>query len=230
MAVLSDKGRVTRCGNDDSGWSFSSAAVRTSNINSSLLPNFTKSRRLRIGGSWFQRRDPYRWAWYSNARGLAKEIDHTLVSAYWKIIQNFSVYRSAESFGTDHRVVVATLIIRIKSRRISRCNPLGFQLKKLRDGACALEYAISICNRFDALGSLEDPEELWDTFRRETLKADEECVGERPRSSSGVASHSSWIVQIVDQKSKDCNNPFSPTYFSRISFKLIMADGFVLGV
>ena len=38
------------------------------------------------------------------------------------------------------------------------------------------------------LDTLEDLEELWDTFKRETLKATEECVGERPRSRSGVAS------------------------------------------
>ncbi|XP_076053686.1 uncharacterized protein LOC143032686 [Oratosquilla oratoria] len=30
-------------------------------INSSLLLNFAKSRRLRIAGSWFQRREPHRW-------------------------------------------------------------------------------------------------------------------------------------------------------------------------
>ncbi len=38
------------------------------------------------------------------------------------------------------------------------------------------------------LDTLEDPEELWDTFKLETLKATEECVGELPRFRSGVAS------------------------------------------
>ena len=58
----------------------------TRNVNSSLLLNFARSRRLRIGGSWFQRREPRRWTWYSNTGGVAKEIDHILVSTRWRIL------------------------------------------------------------------------------------------------------------------------------------------------
>ncbi len=47
---------------------------------------------------------------------------------------------------------------------------------------------MTVSNRFEVLDTLEDPEELWDTFKRETLKATEESVGERPRSRCGVAS------------------------------------------
>lgn len=160
----------------------------TRNVNSSLFLNFAKSRRLRIGGSWFQRRDPRRWTWYSNAGGVAKEIDHILVSTRWRILQNCRVFRSAEFFATDHRLVVATLRIHIRSKKIPRCNSPRLHLEKLRDPVCAQEYAVTVSNRFGVLGALEDPGELWDAFKRETLKAAEECVGQRPRSRSGVAS------------------------------------------
>ena len=160
----------------------------TRNVNSSFLLNFAKSRRLRIGGAWFQRREPRRWSWYSNAGGVAKEIDHILVSTRWRILRNCRVYRSAEFFATDHRLVVATLKIHIRPMKIPRCNSPRFHLEKLRDPTCAQEYAVAVSNRFEVLDTLEDPEELWDTFKRETLKATEECVGERPRSRSGVAS------------------------------------------
>ncbi|KAG0725368.1 Craniofacial development protein 2 [Chionoecetes opilio] len=92
----------------------------TRNTNSSLLLNFARSRRLRIAGSWYQRPELHRWTWYSNAGGVAKEIDHVLVSTRSRILQNCRVYRSAEVFGTDHRLVVATLKLHVKSRRISR--------------------------------------------------------------------------------------------------------------
>ncbi|KAG0720099.1 Fanconi anemia group M [Chionoecetes opilio] len=39
-----------------------------------------------------------------------------------------------------------------------------------------------VSNRFDVLG---DPVELWDTFKRETLQAAKECIGEHPRSRRG---------------------------------------------
>ena len=41
-------------------------------------------------------------------------------------------------------------------------------------------YAVTVSNRFGVLDTLEDPEELWDIFKRETL--------ERPRSRSGFTS------------------------------------------
>ncbi|KAG0729222.1 hypothetical protein GWK47_030777 [Chionoecetes opilio] len=135
--------------------------------------------------SWYQRPELHRWTWYSNAGGVAKEIDHILVSTRWRILQNCRVYRSAEFFGTGHRLVVATLKLHVKSRRISRGNHSVFQLKDL---TCAHEYAVAVSNRFDVLGALGDPVELWDTFKRETLQAAKECIGERPMPRRGFVS------------------------------------------
>ncbi|KAG0716609.1 hypothetical protein GWK47_009246 [Chionoecetes opilio] len=143
-----------------------------------------------IPGCMYKNKRPelHRWTWYSNAGGVAKEIDHILVSTRWRILQNCRVYRSAEFFGTDHRLVVATLKLHVKSRRISRGNHTVFHLEKLKDLTCAHEYAVAVSNRFDVLGALGDPVELWDTFKRETLQAAKECIGERPRSRRGFVS------------------------------------------
>ena len=154
----------------------------TRNVNSSLFLDFARSRKLRIAGSWYQRPELHRWTWYPNTGGAPKEIDHILISTCWRLLQNCRVFRSAEFFATDHRLVVATLELRLKSRRISRCHQPGFHLEKLRDEECAREYAVAVSNRFEALGALEDPVELWDAFKRETLSAAEDCLGARPRS------------------------------------------------
>ena len=63
----------------------------TRNDNSSFLLNFARSRRRRIAGSWYQRPVLHRWTWYSNARRLAKEINHILVSTHGILeLQGFS--------------------------------------------------------------------------------------------------------------------------------------------
>ncbi|KAG0724675.1 tRNA dimethylallyltransferase [Chionoecetes opilio] len=62
------------------------------------------------------------------------------------------------------------------------------QQAKLKDFTYAHEFAVAVSNRFDVLGALEDPVELWDTFKRETLQAAKECIGERPRSRRGFVS------------------------------------------
>ncbi|KAG0698159.1 Protein spinster [Chionoecetes opilio] len=86
------------------------------------------------------------------------------------------------------RLDFATLKLHVKSRRISRGNHTVFHLEKLKDLTCAHEYAVAVSNRFDVLGALGDPVELWDTFKRETLQAVKECIGERPRSRRGFVS------------------------------------------
>ena len=196
----------------------------TRNVNSSFLLNFAKSRRLRIGGSWFQRREPRRWSWYSNTGGVAKEIDHILVSTRWKLLQNCRVYRSAEFFTTDHRLVVATLKIHIRSKKISRCSPPRLHLEKLREPICAQEYAMSVSNRFQVLDTLEDPGELWNAFKRETLEATKECVGVRPRSRSGVASEETLQSIEESRAARLAGNPDQYRTLSRRTRALLRRD------
>ena len=160
----------------------------TRNVNSSLFLDFAKSRKLRIAGSWYQRPEVHRWTWYPNTGGAPKEIDHILISTRWRLLRNCRVFRSAEFFATNHRLVVATLELRLRSRNFSRCCRPGLHLEKLKDEACAHEYAVEVSNRFEAFGALEDPVELWDTFNRETLSAAGECLGARPRSRRGFIS------------------------------------------
>ena len=117
-----------------------------------------------------------------------KEIDRILVSTRWRILQNCRVCRSAEFSATDHRLVVALLKLHIKSRKPPRRNHTVFHLEKLKDLKCAQDYAVTVTNRFGVLNTLENPEELWDSFKRETLEAAKECIGEHPRSRSGFTS------------------------------------------
>ena len=71
-----------------------------------------------MAGSWLKCPQAHRWTWYSNAGGVAKEVDHVLVDGHWRMIQNCRVYRSAQFLNTDHRLVVATLKLQLKSRRM----------------------------------------------------------------------------------------------------------------
>ena len=136
---------------------------------------------MRIAGSWYQRPDLHRFTWYSNAGDAIKEVDHILVSTRWRIPQKCRVL-SAEFCDTDHRLVVATLRVHFKTSRSSRDHPRVFHLDRLREEECAREYAVAISNRFTALENLTDPIALWDTFKRETLDAAQESIGDRPRA------------------------------------------------
>ena len=168
----------------------------TRNENSQFLLDFAKSRGLWIGGSWFQRSISRRLSWYSNTGLVKKEIDHVLVSTRWRLMQNCRVYRSAEFFNTDHRLVIATLRLRFRCRRARGQGPPVLDLERLRNQACKSAFAVEIENRFDALQSLDSATD-WDTFKEETLEAARLAVGTRPRGGRTLVS--AETLAIVDE-------------------------------
>ena len=90
----------------------------TVNEKNAKFLDFARSHGFMVAGSWFQRPQAHRWTWYSNACGVAKEIDHVLIDGRWRMIQNCRVYRNAQFINNDHRLVVATLKFHLKSRRM----------------------------------------------------------------------------------------------------------------
>ena len=91
----------------------------TVNLNSTKFLDVARSQELRVAGSWFQCPQTHHWTWYSNAGGVAKETDHVLVVSHWRMIQNCRVYRNAQFLNTDHKLVVATLKLQLKSGRMT---------------------------------------------------------------------------------------------------------------
>ena len=77
----------------------------TVNQNSTKFLDLARSHGILVTSSWFQRPQAHHWTWYSNAGGVAKEIDHVLVDGRWRMIQNCRVYRSAQFLNTDHRLL-----------------------------------------------------------------------------------------------------------------------------
>ena len=56
------------------------------------------------------------------------------------MIQNCRVYQSAQFLNTDHRLVVATLMLHLKSRRMVPSQP-RLDVGKLKDERVAEEFA-----------------------------------------------------------------------------------------
>ena len=83
-----------------------------------------------------------------------------LVDGRWKMIQNCRVSRSAQFLNTDHRLVVATLKLQLKSGRMVSSQP-KWDVGKLKDERVADEFANSLNGDLGGLGALGNPEELW---------------------------------------------------------------------
>ena len=138
------------------------------NQNSTKFLEFARSHGLRVAGSWFQCPQAHRWTWYSNAGGVAKEIDHVLIDGHWRMIHNCRVYRSAQFLNSDHRLVEATLKLLLKSRRMVPCLP-RLNVGKLKDERVAEEFANRLSGDLGDLRALGGPEELWSASRPPSL-------------------------------------------------------------
>ena len=63
-----------------------------------------------------------------------------LVDGCWRMIQNCRVYWSAQFLNTDHRLVVATLKLQLKSWRMAPSQP-RLDVGKLKDEREAEDFA-----------------------------------------------------------------------------------------
>ena len=63
-----------------------------------------------------------------------------LIDGHWRIIQNCRVYQSAQFLNTNNRLVVATLRLQLKSRRMVPSQP-RLDVGRLKDERVAEEFA-----------------------------------------------------------------------------------------
>ena len=90
---------------------------------------------------------------------MAKEIDHVLVDGRWRMMHNCRVYRSAQFLNTDHRLVVATLKLHRKSRRMVPSQP-RLDVGKIKDERVAEEFVNKLSGDLGDLSALGGLEEL----------------------------------------------------------------------
>ena len=100
------------------------------------------------------------------------------------MLQNCRVFRSAQFFSTDHRLVVATLRLQLKSRGLPTSQS-RLDVDRLRDPAVAESFAAELSDRIEEVDSADDTESLWNTFKTTTLEVAERCVGFRQTAKKG---------------------------------------------
>ena len=132
-----------------------------------------------------------RWTWYTNASGVAKEIDHVRVDGRWRMIENCRVYQSAQFLNTDHRLVVATLKLHLKSRRMLPSQSLQ-DVGKLKDERVAEEFVNKLSGDLVGLSALGNLEKLWTAFKTTVLDVASGCLGTDQRAKKNFV----WIALI----------------------------------
>ena len=136
----------------------------------------------------------HRWTWYSNASGVAKEIEHVLVDGHWRMIQNCRVYRSAQFLNTGHRLVVATLKLQFKSGRMVSFSRIG-----LGEGVAA-KFANRLSGDLGGLNALGNPEQLWSAFKTTIIDVAGGCLETHRRANKNFVSQGT--LDTIDQSGR----------------------------
>ena len=78
-----------------------------------------------------------------------------LIVGHWRMIQKCRVYRSAHFLNNDHRLVVATLKLQLKSGRMIPSQP-RLDVGKFKDERVAEEFVSRLSGDLGGLGALRE--------------------------------------------------------------------------
>ena len=125
----------------------------------------------------------HRGTWYSNSGDAKEEIDHVLARGLWRLAQKCRVIRSAEFAGTDHILLVATLKIWLKSRKMAPSNQVRLDVRRLQDESVAQEYKRELAESIGGPNNSEDSEKFGQTSRPKDLNVSESSLRDTPGMS-----------------------------------------------
>ena len=119
-----------------------------------------------------------------------------LVDGCWRMIENCRVHWSAQFLNTDHRLVVATLKMQLKCRRMVPSQP-RLDVGKLKDDRVAEEFTNRLSGDLGGLGALGNPEQLWSAFKTTILDVASGCLETHCRAKKNFVSQGT--LDTIDQ-------------------------------
>ena len=108
----------------------------------------------------------------------------------------FLITRSAQFLNADHRLVVETLKLQLKSRRMVPSQP-RLDVDKLKDERGAEEFVNRLSGDLGGQSALGYPEELWSAFKTTVLDVAGGCLGTHRRVRKNFVSHGT--LDTIDQ-------------------------------
>ena len=110
-----------------------------------------------------------------------------LIDGCWRMIQTCTVYWSAQLLNSDYRLVVATLKLQLKSRRMAPSQP-RLDVCKFKDERLAEEFANRLSGDLAGLRTLGNLEKLWSAFKTTILDVAGGYLGTHRRAKKNFVS------------------------------------------
>lgn len=162
---------------------FGSATRKTDN--GDRLISLCATNNMRISNTFHRHKNIHKKTWPHPDGRSSNEIDYICISKRWhSSLIDVRAQRGAD-VGSDHHLIIAKLRLRLKRLPNPPRRSRPFHVMKLKQPSIALQFRLEIKNRFQALGELEEDEDLerrW-TKLKDVLTTSAEAVIGRRRGS-----------------------------------------------
>ena len=172
------------------------------NENGEFFTDFCAFNDLVIGGTIFPHKTIHKTTWISPDGKTENQIDHITIGRKWRrSLHDVRVKRGADA-ASDHHLVVATLLIKLKAYNDQARRPLHkFNVHSLKEKEKKEEFKIELRNKFSVLSLLpeETVEEQWHSLREVWTTTCNTILGKKTRQHKEWLTTGTWTL-IADRK------------------------------
>ena len=197
LAILTDAN--ARIGRDDALFTYS----KTTNDNGRRHLEVMEEHLLVAANTLFQKRSGKLWTWTS-PYNTHHQLDYIFVRSKWKnSVTNCEAYSTLGSLFSDHRIVTATVSLRLRSTKPNANNKITKYIwsdlatnKEMQE-----KYAVEVRNRYQLLlNECDEPVARdYNKFVQATAEAAKECLRPAPRSKKKVKSLDPRVKALRDE-------------------------------
>ena len=177
------------------------------NNNGERLCEFCDTNQLVISGTLFNHKNIHKATWNTPDGAISNQIDHTLVKRKFKIsVIDTWVLRSAD-IGSDHNLVRTTIKLKLAKTKKDKnsSSRIRFDLAKLKRDDIKKKFVLSLKNKYEALGNLnEEPEDEIETecliMEKSFIETAKSVLGKKNKRKRPWISEESWT--LIEQRNE----------------------------
>jgi len=195
-----------KVGEDNNGYTniMGKHGLGVMNENGERFANLCLENSLVIGGTLFPHKPVHKYTWMSPGDRARNQIDHICISQkFRRSLQDVRVKRGADG-DSDHNLVIAKVQIKLKAMPKTKDNRCKYNVNKFKNPEIQQNFKLELSNRFQALESLDDSNEVsdvesdWVQVKKAVNDTCKEVLGYKKRSDNPwISDHS---LSLIDQR------------------------------